>query len=101
MLLNRVFPLKPGQTVLIHAAAGGLGLILTQWAKKLGAITIGTAGSEEKAEVALAHGLDQAILYRETDFVTAVRDLTGGQGVDFAVDGCASCFRCLIPNPFL
>lgn len=87
MLLHRVFPLKPGQTVLIHAAAGGLGLILTQWAKKLGAITIGTAGSEEKAAVALAHGLDHAILYRETDFVAAVRDLTGGQGVNFAIDG--------------
>lgn len=87
MLLHRVFSLKPGQAVLIHAAAGGLGLILTQWAKRLGATTIGTVGSQRKAEEARAHGLDHAILYRQTDFVAAVRDLTDGQGVDFAVDG--------------
>jgi len=87
MLLYRVFSLQAGQTVLIHAAAGGVGLILTQWAKRLGAVTIGTVGSEEKATLAKAHGLDHAICYRQTDFVAAVRDLTGGLGVDFAVDG--------------
>jgi NADPH2:quinone reductase len=87
MLLHRVFSLQAGQHVLIHAAAGGVGLILTQWAKRLGAVTIGTVGSEEKAKLAQAHGLDHAICYRQTDFVAAVRDLTGGQGVDFAVDG--------------
>jgi NADPH2:quinone reductase len=87
MLLHRVFPMQPGQTVLIHAAAGGVGLILTQWAKRLGATTIGTVGSEDKAQLARAHGLDHAILYRQTDFVAAVRDLTHGQGVNFAVDG--------------
>lgn len=87
MLLHRVADVRPGQTVLIHAAAGGLGLILTQWARRLGAVTIGTVGSEEKAGLARDHGLDHAILYREHDFVAAVRDLTGGRGVDVAFDG--------------
>lgn len=87
MLLHRVLPLRAGQSVLIHAAAGGLGLFLTQWAKLLGLRTIGTVGSSAKAELARAHGLDHAVLYREGDFVAAVRDLTGGQGVDAAIDG--------------
>jgi len=87
MLLYRVVPVRPGQHVLIHAAAGGLGLLLTQWAKRLGAVTIGTVGSEEKAVMARDHGLDHAILYHRQDFVTAVRDLTGGEGVDAAFDG--------------
>ncbi len=87
MLLNRVYPVGPGSVLLVHAAAGGLGLVLTQWAKSLGATVIGTVGSAEKAEVARAHGLDHAILYREADFVAEARALTGGRGVDFAVDG--------------
>jgi NADPH2:quinone reductase len=87
MLLHRVAPVRPGDTVLIHAAAGGLGLILTQWAKRLGATTIGTVGSDAKAQLALDHGLDHAILYREDDFVAATRALTGGRGVDAAFDG--------------
>ncbi|PWC85190.1 alcohol dehydrogenase [Azospirillum sp. TSH100] len=87
MLLNRVCTVGPGSTILVHAAAGGLGLLLTQWAKSLGATVIGTVGSTAKAETARAHGLDHAILYREEDFVSAVRDLTGGRGVDIAVDG--------------
>ncbi|CAO3434651.1 quinone oxidoreductase family protein [Azospirillum endophyticum] len=87
MLLDRVCPVGPGSTILVHAAAGGLGLLLTQWAKSLGATVIGTVGSAAKAEVARVHGLDHAILYREEDFVAAVRDLTGGRGVDAAVDG--------------
>lgn len=87
MLLHRVVPLRSGQTLLIHAAAGGVGLILTQWAKRLGLITIGTVGSEDKAALAKAHGLDHAILYRQRDFVQATRDLTDGVGVDYAVDG--------------
>ncbi|WP_199231602.1 quinone oxidoreductase [Azospirillum sp. TSO35-2] len=87
MLVNRVFAVGPGSTLLIHAAAGGLGLVLTQWAKSLGATVIGTVGNADKAAVARAHGLDHAILYRETDFVAATRDLTGGRGVDAAVDG--------------
>lgn len=87
MLLHRVAAVRPGQVVLIHAAAGGLGLLLTQWARRLGALTIGTVGSEEKAGLARDHGLDHAILYREHDFAAAVRDLTGGRGVDVAFDG--------------
>ena len=87
MLFERVRPLRPGDTVLIQAAAGGLGVIATQWAKRRGATVIGTAGDARKAEIAKAHGADQVILYRETDFVAAVRDLTGGRGADMAIDG--------------
>jgi len=87
MLLRRTYPVGPGTTILVHAAAGGLGLILTQWAKLLGATVIGTVGSAEKAEIARATGLDHAILYRETGFVDAVKELTGGRGVDVAYDG--------------
>jgi NADPH2:quinone reductase len=87
MLFNWVRPLFAGETVLVHAAAGGLGLVLTQWAKALGARVIGTVGSEAKARLALEHGLDHAILYRDQDVVAAVRDLTGGEGVHYAIDG--------------
>jgi NADPH2:quinone reductase len=87
MLLHRVCRVAPGDAVLVHAAAGGLGLVLTQWAKRLGATVIGTVGSREKAETARAHGLDHAILYREADFVAEVRRLTGGRGVQVAYDG--------------
>ncbi|RYC11781.1 quinone oxidoreductase family protein [Ciceribacter ferrooxidans] len=87
MLLVTVGRVKTGDTVLIHAAAGGLGLILAQWAKRIGARTIGTVGSPEKAELAGRHGLDHAILYRETDFVDETLRLTGGHGVDLAIDG--------------
>lgn len=87
MLLTRVFPVAAGAVILVHAAAGGLGLILTQWAKSLGATVIGTVGSRNKADLALAAGLDHAILYREQDFVAEVRALTEGRGVDVAYDG--------------
>ena len=87
MLFHHVRPLRAGDTVLVHAAAGGHGLVLVQWAKALGARVIGTVGSRAKAELALAHGLDCAVLYREEDFVAAARAFTGGQGVDFAIDG--------------
>lgn len=87
MLLAYVRPLKAGDTLLVHAAAGGLGLVLVQWAKRLGARVIGTVGSPAKAQLALSHGLDHAILYREEDFVAAVMGLTDGQGVDYAIDG--------------
>lgn len=87
MLLTRVRPLGPGDTLLVHAAAGGLGLVLTQWAKSLGATVIGTVGSPDKADIARAHGLDHAILYREADFVAETRALTDGRGVDLVVDG--------------
>lgn len=87
MLFAYVRPLRPGDTVLVHAAAGGLGLVLVQWAKALGATVIGTVGNAAKAELARAHGLDHAILYRDEDFVAATRELTGGEGVDYAIDG--------------
>jgi NADPH:quinone reductase-like Zn-dependent oxidoreductase len=87
MLFSYVRPLRPGDTVLVHAAAGGLGLVLVQWAKALGARVIGTVGSTAKAELALAHGLDEAVLYREQDFLTAALAFGGGDGVDFAIDG--------------
>ncbi|WP_317201851.1 quinone oxidoreductase [Janthinobacterium sp.] len=87
MLFTHVRPLRPGDTLLVHAAAGGLGLVLVQWAKAMGARVIGTVGNRAKAELALAHGLDHAILYREEDFVAATLALTDGLGVHFAVDG--------------
>ncbi|WDD90395.1 quinone oxidoreductase (plasmid) [Burkholderia sp. FERM BP-3421] len=87
MLCSYVYPVKAGDTVLVHAAAGGLGLVLVQWAKALGARVIGTVGSAAKAELAKEHGLDEAILYREQDFVTATQALTCGCGVDYAIDG--------------
>jgi NADPH2:quinone reductase len=87
MLLTRVHPVGKGTTMLVHAAAGGLGLILTQWAKSLGATVIGTVGSPAKAELARAAGLDHAILYRDADFAAETRRLTGGRGVDVAYDG--------------
>ena len=87
MLLTRVFPVTQGTVVLVHAAAGGLGMILTQWARALGATVIGTVGSPAKAEIARGYGLDHAVLYRDTDFVDEVRRLTGGRGVDVAYDG--------------
>ena len=87
MLVTKDPGIRAGDTVLVHAAAGGLGLILTQWAKSVGATVIGTVGTTAKAELARGHGTDHTILYRETDFVAAVRELTGGRGVDIAVDG--------------
>lgn len=87
MLLRVVWPVKAGDVLLVHAAAGGLGLILTQWAKRLGATVIGTVGTAAKAERARSLGLDHAILHRDQDFVAAVREITGGRGVDYAIDG--------------
>lgn len=87
MLFTHVRALRPGDTVLVHAAAGGLGLVLTQWASALGARVIGTVGNRDKAALALAHGAERVVLYREEDFVAAARDFSGGRGVDFAIDG--------------
>jgi NADPH2:quinone reductase len=87
MLFAHVRQLRPGDSVLVHAAAGGLGLVLTQWASALGACVIGTAGSRDKAALALAHGAERVVLYREEDFVAAARDFGGGRGVDYAIDG--------------
>jgi NADPH2:quinone reductase len=85
-LLRRTFAVKPGDTILYHAAAGGVGLLLGQWAKHLGAVTIGTAGSADKVELAKAHGFDHVINYREQDFVAKVRELTGGRLCDVVYD---------------
>ena len=87
MLLKRVYPVKAGDTILVHAAAGGVGLILCQWAKALGATVIGTVGSDEKAELAHAHGCDHPIIYTRQDFVTEVERITGGAKVAVVYDG--------------
>jgi NADPH2:quinone reductase len=85
-LLKGCFTVKAGDTILIHAAAGGVGSIVCQWAKHIGATIIGTVGSREKAEEARNCGCTHPILYRDTDFVGAVREITGGQGVDVVYD---------------
>ncbi len=85
-LLRRLFPVKPGDRILVHAAAGGVGLILCQWGKALGAHVIGTVGSAEKAELVRANGCDDAILYREEDFVARVAEITDGRGVGAVYD---------------
>lgn len=86
-LLRRCHRVEAGEAVLIHAAAGGVGSILTQWARALGAFVIGTAGSPEKAALARTHGAHETILYREEDVAARVRALTGGAGVRVAYDG--------------
>ncbi|MFB6878123.1 quinone oxidoreductase [Streptomyces sp. NPDC056323] len=85
-LLRRIHPLKPGDTILLHAAAGGVGLIICQWAKLLGLTVIGTVSTEAKAELARAHGCDHTILYRREDVAERVRELTGGAGVPLVLD---------------
>ena len=87
MLFAYTRPLRAGDVVLVHAAAGGLGLILSQWASALGARVIGTVGSDEKAELARAHGTERAVVYTREDFVAATHDFTQGRGADFVVDG--------------
>jgi NADPH2:quinone reductase len=86
LIVNRVCRPQPGGTVLIHAAASGVGMILAQWASHLGATVIGTVGSNEKARIAAAHGCRHTILYRDTDFVAAVREIAP-KGVDAVLDG--------------
>jgi NADPH2:quinone reductase len=86
-LIRRTHAVKKGETVLFHAAAGGVGLIASQWLAHLGATVIGTVGSKEKAELARAHGTTHAIDYEREDFVARVRELTGGRGVTVAYDG--------------
>jgi NADPH:quinone reductase-like Zn-dependent oxidoreductase len=85
-LMRRIWPLKAGDTILLHAAAGGVGLIVCQWAKLLGLTVIGTAGSEAKADLARAHGADHVILYGREDVAKRVRELTDGAGVPVAFD---------------
>ena len=85
-LLRRTFAVKAGDTILYHAAAGGVGLILGQWAKHLGATVIGTASSADKIELARAHGFDHVINYKEQDFVAGVAALTAGKKCDVVYD---------------
>jgi NADPH2:quinone reductase len=85
-LFRQVFPLKAGDTILYHAAAGGVGLIACQWAKAIGVTMIGTVGSDEKAEVAKAHGCAHVINYNRENFVQRVRELTDGKGVPVVFD---------------
>src|SRR6266702_1082759 len=85
-LIRRTYRVKPGETVLFHAAAGGVGLIACQWLKALGATVIGTAGSEEKCALAKAHGAHYCINYRKENFVERVKALTGGKGVPVVYD---------------
>ena len=85
-LLRRTFPVKAGDTVLYHAAAGGVGLIFGQWARSLGVTLIGTVGSDEKAELARQHGYEHVINYRKENFVAAVQNITGGKKCDVVYD---------------
>lgn len=86
-LLKATYAVQSGETILFHAAAGGVGLIACQWAKALGATVIGTVGSEEKAELAKAHGCHHTINYQTEDVAARVRDLTDGKGVPVVYDG--------------
>ena len=85
-LIRRTYKVKAGDTILFHAAAGGVGLIACQWAKHLGATVIGTVGSDEKAELARAHGCDHPIVYTRDNFVDQVNEITGGEGVPVVYD---------------
>ena len=103
MLLRRVYPVKAGDAILIHAAAGGVGLIACQWAKALGATVIGTVGSDEKAELARAHGCDHPIVYTREDFVSEVDRITDGKKLpvvdDFVgKDSFLKSLDCLAPR---
>jgi NADPH2:quinone reductase len=86
MLLRSVHSVQPGETILVHAAAGGVGLIMCQWAKALGATVIGTVGSDDKAELARAHGCDHPIVYTRQDFVAEVERITGGAKLPVVYD---------------
>jgi NADPH:quinone reductase len=105
-LLRATYEVKPGDTILMHAAAGGVGLLLTQWAKALGARVIGTVGSAAKIEIAKAHGCDVVINSTEEDVVKRVRDETAGRGVPVVYDGVGQAtvmtsLDCLQPRGLL
>jgi NADPH2:quinone reductase len=85
-LVRRTYPVKAGETVLVHAAAGGVGTIMVQWLKALGATVIATVGTDEKAELARAHGADHVIVYTREKFPERVREITGGAGVPVVYD---------------
>ena len=102
-LLRETYPVQHGDTILIHAAAGGLGLIFCQWAKHLGATVIGTVSSAAKGEIARAHGCDHAIVYGNEDFTARVREITGGKGVAAVYDSVGkdtfeASLNCLRPR---
>jgi len=94
-LVRRVYPVRPGQTVLLHAAAGGVGLIACQWLRQIGATVIGTVGSEEKAQLARSAGCHHPVVYTQEDFVARVREITGGAGVAVVYD---SVGRATVPG---
>jgi len=101
-LLFRTYPVKTGDTILIYAASGGVGLMICQWAKHLGATVIGCVGSKEKAKVAMANGCDHPVFYREENIAERVRELTHGEGVPVVYDGMgqqtfAASLDCLRP----
>jgi NADPH2:quinone reductase len=105
-LLCRTYPVKKGETILFHAAAGGVGLIAGQWAKAIGATAIGTAGGAAKCRLAKAHGYDHVIDYTKGDFVARVRRLTKGQGVPVVYDSVGKStwegsLDCLAPRGML
>lgn len=85
-LLFRTYPVKAGQHILVYAAAGGVGLMLCQWARQLGATVIGCVGSQQKAELAMANGCDHTIIYRDENIVERVREITHGEGVPVVYD---------------
>ena len=85
-LVRKTYPIRPGDTVLVHAAAGGTGLILCQWAKHLGATVIGTVSTDAKADLAAAHGCDFPVVYTKEDWVDRVRHITGGAGLPVVYD---------------
>ena len=105
-LVRRTFPVKQGQTLLFHAAAGGVGLIACQWLRQLGVTVIGTVGSDEKAELARENGCAHAVVYTREDFVARVRELTGGKGVPVVYDSVGKdtfqgSLECLSPRGML
>ncbi len=102
-LLRRTYEVKPGDTILFHAAAGGVGLIACQWARRLGATVIGTVGTDEKAELAKAHGCDHTIIYTRENFRDRVREITGGAGLPVVYDSVGKdtfedSMKCLRPR---
>lgn len=105
-LLFKTWPVARDETILWHAAAGGVGLLATQWAKSLGATVIATAGSDDKCALARAHGCDHVINYNTEDFAARVRGVTGGKGVDVVYDGVGKAtfeksLDCLRPRGLL
>ncbi len=105
-LLRQTYPVSSEETILVHAAAGGVGLILCQWARYLGATVIGTVGSPEKAELAREHGCDYPVLYRSENVVERVREVTEGKGVSVVYDSVGKdtmeqSLQCLRPRGLL